>query len=155
MQHHSSTIAICICSTLPEWKGMKHSPQNESTSSYLWFFYHTIIKTVISRHHRQLIGIPLTVQTIALLHTHTCHLWVVGDSHTADVVVSCCRHLSGTSCAVTDDKQKQKRILGDLHEFTWIHMKDILWVTSKVIFPQIRFNFCFYWLCVWQQWGNH
>lgn len=60
--------------------------------------------------------------------THTCHLGVIRDSHAADVVVGCCRHLPSTSCAVTDGGKKHRIILWvlrifvihfmNLHEFT-------------------------------------
>lgn len=53
--------------------------------------------------------------------TRTCHLWVVGDSHAADVVIGCRRHLSSTSGAVTGDGKEQK--IGDLHEFAWIYKR--------------------------------
>lgn len=51
--------------------------------------------------------------------THTCHLGVVGDSHAADVVVGRCRDLSGASCAVTGDGEKQRKCL---RRFAWIYM---------------------------------
>lgn len=43
--------------------------------------------------------------------THTCHLGVVRDSHAADVVVGCCRHLPSTPGAVTDDGKMHRIIL--------------------------------------------
>lgn len=68
--------------------------------------------------------------------THTCHLGVVGDSHTANVVVGGCRHFSSTSCAVTGDSKKQnmlKRIYMIYHKFTMA----ILWVKSEIRFPRL------------------
>lgn len=68
--------------------------------------------------------------------THTCHLGVVGDSHTANVVVGCCRHLPSTSCAMTGDNKKQnivKRIYMTLHTFTMV----IMWVKSEIGFLRL------------------
>lgn len=52
--------------------------------------------------------------------THTCHLRVVGDSHTADVIVGCRRHLPSTSCAVTGEEEKRKKTWENLHELAYI-----------------------------------
>lgn len=72
-----------------------------------------------------------------LIITHTCHLGVVGDSHTAYVVIGCCGNLSGTSCAVTGDskrggggEEKLKMISINLHTFA----NDILWFKSELWF---------------------
>lgn len=48
-----------------------------------------------------------------MTHTHTrtrtCHLGVVGDSHTANVVVGGRRHLSGAAGSVTGDRKERGR----------------------------------------------
>lgn len=69
--------------------------------------------------------------------THTCHLGVVGDSHAADVVVGCRRHLSSTSCAVTGDSKKQRIYLSG---FAWIYMnlQRIYWVEFEIRFYRLE-----------------
>lgn len=75
--------------------------------------------------------------------TRTCHLGVVGDSHTTNVVVGCCRHLASTSCAVTGDIKKQRIYF---RGFAWICMnfqRDILWVKSEMRFPRLDVTLVF------------